>query len=165
MLCIIPQGRENARKSGGSNPPPYDYAAASNIFSIKMPYPVVGSLTRTWVTAPMSLPSCIIGELDTSVSSKGQRIFVFFCGFYAFLRVKSGLWHTSTAVLNLTYMNWRNRSLLNSLSLSTNSELCRTVGSILWLTNKFLRPPEIPEALCLFFLDYFNFSILLFCFI
>ena len=39
-----------------------NYAAASNIFSIKMPYPVVGSLTRTWVTAPTSLPSWMMGE-------------------------------------------------------------------------------------------------------
>ena len=36
---------------------PYVYAAASNIFSMKMPYPVVGSFTKTWVTAPTSLPS------------------------------------------------------------------------------------------------------------
>ena len=35
------------------------YAAASNIFSIKMPYPVVGSLTRTWVTATTSFPVAV----------------------------------------------------------------------------------------------------------
>ena len=35
------------------------YAAASNIFSIKMPYPVVGSFTSTWVTAPMSFPVAV----------------------------------------------------------------------------------------------------------
>ena len=29
------------------------YPAASSIFSIKIPYPRVGSFTRTWVTAPM----------------------------------------------------------------------------------------------------------------
>jgi len=35
--------------------------AAFSIFSIKMPYPFVGSLISTWVTAPISLPSCMIG--------------------------------------------------------------------------------------------------------
>ena len=122
------------------------YAAASNIFSIKIPYPVVGSFTSTWVTAPTSFPvavpdkifgltlildfidrchydslrarlrrvarcmapagahrsapfirhrrrshrspSRIIGEPDTSVSSKGQKNFVFFCGFLCVLQVK-----------------------------------------------------------------------------
>ena len=28
------------------------------------PYPLVGSLTKTWVTAPTSLPFCTIGEPD-----------------------------------------------------------------------------------------------------
>ena len=47
---------------GGVMTPPYKaegkhYAAASSIFSIKIPYPVSGELTSTWVTAPMSLPS------------------------------------------------------------------------------------------------------------
>ncbi len=32
------------------------YATASNIFSIKIPYPAVGLFTKTWVTAPMILP-------------------------------------------------------------------------------------------------------------
>ena len=32
------------------------YAAASSIFSIKIPYPRVGSFTSTCVTAPISLP-------------------------------------------------------------------------------------------------------------
>lgn len=40
------------------------YAAASSILSIKMPYPVVGSFTSTWVTAPMSLPSWTMGLPD-----------------------------------------------------------------------------------------------------
>ena len=38
--------------------------AASSIFCIKIPYPCVGSSTRTWVTAPMSLPFCTIGLPD-----------------------------------------------------------------------------------------------------
>ena len=38
-----------------------------NIFSMKIPYPVVGSLMRTCVTAPTSLPFWIMGEPDTSV--------------------------------------------------------------------------------------------------
>lgn len=33
------------------------YDAASSMFSIKIPYPLVGSFTRTCVTAPTSLPS------------------------------------------------------------------------------------------------------------
>ena len=37
------------------------HPAASSIFSIKIPYPEVGSFTKTWVTAPMSLPSCKMG--------------------------------------------------------------------------------------------------------
>ena len=58
------------------------YAAASNIFSIKMPYPVVGSFTSTWVTAPMSLPSWMIGEPDTLMSSRGQKKFAEKLRFY-----------------------------------------------------------------------------------
>ena len=41
------------------------HPAASSIFSIKIPYPLVGSFTSTWVTAPTSLPFWIMGELDT----------------------------------------------------------------------------------------------------
>ena len=44
------------RRKGGSKPPPYDDAAVSGIFSMKLPWPVAGSLTRTWVTAPTSFP-------------------------------------------------------------------------------------------------------------
>ena len=33
---------------------------AFNMFSINIPYPRVGSFTNTWVTAPTSLPFCII---------------------------------------------------------------------------------------------------------
>ena len=33
----------------------------SSIFSIKIPYPFLESYTRTWVTAPMNFPFCIIG--------------------------------------------------------------------------------------------------------
>ena len=47
--------------------------AAFNIFSIKIPYPVVGSFMRTCVTAPTSLPFWIIGEPLTSVFKKGQQ--------------------------------------------------------------------------------------------
>ena len=35
------------------------HAAASSMFSMKMPYPVVGSLTRTCVTAPTSFPVAV----------------------------------------------------------------------------------------------------------
>ena len=47
--------------------------AAFNIFSMKIPYPVVGSLMRTCVTAPTSLPFWIIGLPDTSVVNIGQQ--------------------------------------------------------------------------------------------
>ena len=104
------------------------YAAASSIFSINIPQPVVGSLTRTCVTAPTSFPSCIIGEPDTLMSSVGQKKFVFFCGFYSFLRVKGRFWHTSTAVLNLTQMKCRKYRILRLPTFSTNSDICRTVG-------------------------------------
>jgi hypothetical protein len=60
---MIAYNNEKARKSGGSKPPPYDYAALSSIFSMKMPYPVVGSLMRT-------------------------KEFCVFCGFYLLLQVK-----------------------------------------------------------------------------
>ena len=45
----------------------------SNIFSIKIPYPLVASCTNTCVTAPASFPSCMIGEPLTSESSNGQH--------------------------------------------------------------------------------------------
>ena len=35
----------------------FAYDAASSIFSIKIPYPLVGSFTSTCVTAPTSFPS------------------------------------------------------------------------------------------------------------
>ena len=47
--------------------------AAFSIFSMKMPYPVVGSLIITCVTAPTSFPFWIMGEPDTSVVNKGQH--------------------------------------------------------------------------------------------
>ena len=62
---------------GGSKPPPYDLfgydafamgiCAAFSIFSMKIPYPAVGSFIKTWVTAPTSLPFWMMGEPDTSV--------------------------------------------------------------------------------------------------
>ena len=81
---------------------PYIYAAAFNIFSIKIPYPIVGSFTNTWVTAPTIFPSCMIGLPLTLMSSRGQKNFVFFCGFYAFLQVNGGFLHIATDVLKLT---------------------------------------------------------------
>ena len=49
------------------------HPAASSIFSIKIPYPAVGSFTSTWLTAPTSLPSCRIGLPDTSDCHYGQH--------------------------------------------------------------------------------------------
>ena len=63
---------------GGVLPPVYYAAfcigisAAFNIFSMKMPCPVEGSLTRTCVTAPTSLPFCMMGEPLRSVVNRGQ---------------------------------------------------------------------------------------------
>ena len=51
-----------------------NHAAVFSIFSIKIRYPWVGSLTETWVSAPMSLPSCMIGEPLTSVFYQGQQL-------------------------------------------------------------------------------------------
>ena len=42
----------------------FPYEAASSIFSMEMPYPLVGSFTSTCVTAPTSLPSCRMGLPD-----------------------------------------------------------------------------------------------------
>ena len=47
--------------------------AAFNMFSINIPYPLVGSLISTWVTAPTSLPFWIMGLPDMSVVNKGQH--------------------------------------------------------------------------------------------
>ena len=43
-----------------------------------------------------------MGLPDTLMSSKGQKYFAFFCGFYAFLRVKCKFWNTVTAIPKLT---------------------------------------------------------------
>ena len=53
--------------TGVNYPCHFYYAAAANMFSMNIPYPVVGSFTRTWVTAPTSLPFWIIGEPDTPI--------------------------------------------------------------------------------------------------
>ena len=54
-----------SQEIGAVNDRPYSYDAASSIFSMNIPYPLVGSLTRTWVTAPTSLPFCKIGLPNT----------------------------------------------------------------------------------------------------
>lgn len=48
------------------------FSASASIFSINIPYPLVGSFTKTWVTAPMSLPFWIIGLPLTSAVSRGE---------------------------------------------------------------------------------------------
>ena len=68
---------------------PLPYAAASSIFSIKIPYPVVGSFTSTWVTAPTSLPSWMIGLPLTLVSSIGQNFLLYFLMIYMFFYIKN----------------------------------------------------------------------------
>ena len=49
------------------------WTQCSIIFSIKIQYPLVGSLTSTWVTAPTSLPSWVIGLPLTSDYHYGQH--------------------------------------------------------------------------------------------
>ena len=53
--------RGTTHKKAGANYPCFSFHAASSIFSIKIPYPIVGSFTKTCVTAPTSFPPCIIG--------------------------------------------------------------------------------------------------------
>ena len=48
-------------------------SAAESIFSMKIPYPAVGSFTITRVTAPTSFPSWMIGLPDRCVVNKGQH--------------------------------------------------------------------------------------------
>ena len=70
---------ETSRKGGSReqapNPPflpLFVYTQCSSIFSINIPYPLVESCINTWVTAPISFPSWMIGLPDMSESSKGQ---------------------------------------------------------------------------------------------
>ena len=52
--------------------------AAFNIFSINIPYPVVGSFIITCVTAPTSLPFWMMGLPLTSVVNIGQQFLEFY---------------------------------------------------------------------------------------
>lgn len=47
-----------------------------------MPYPLVGSFTKTWVTAPTNFPFWIIGEPLTSDVNMGQQNMVIFLQTY-----------------------------------------------------------------------------------
>ena len=122
------------------------YAAASSIFSMKIPYPVVGSLTRTWVTAPTSLPSCIIGEPDTLMSSRGQKKFAEKLRFYPKYTQKRRFLHRSTRIPQLTQMKCRKYRILRLLAFSTNSDFGGN-ASVCPHNGQFIRPPEPPEAL------------------
>ena len=121
-------------------------AAASNIFSMKMPYPVVGSFTRTCVTAPTSFPSCIIGEPDTLMSSRGQKKFAEKLRFYPKNTQKRRFLHSSTRIPKLTQMKCRKYRILRLLAFSTNSDFGGN-ASVCPHKGQFLRPPEPPEAL------------------
>jgi len=50
------------------------FFASANIFSMNIPYPLVGSFTKTCVTAPTIRPFCRMGEPDTTVVNMGQQI-------------------------------------------------------------------------------------------
>ena len=52
------------------------FSASANMFSINIPYPFAGSLTRTCVTAPTSFPFWITGDPLTSVVNRMQQIAV-----------------------------------------------------------------------------------------
>lgn len=64
---------------------PHLSPASSTIVSAQMPYPLVGSSTNTWVTAPMSFPFWIMGLPLRSVSRQGQHFFHFFTCYSIFL--------------------------------------------------------------------------------
>jgi len=57
--------KNSEKRQGHFYPCQIIYPAASSIFSIKIPYPRVGSFTKTWVTAPTIRPFWITGEPDT----------------------------------------------------------------------------------------------------
>lgn len=65
-------GRKRTRAVSGARP---RSQAAFSIFSMKMPYPLVGSFSKTWVTAPTSFPFCRIGLPLMSDVNKGQKLF------------------------------------------------------------------------------------------
>lgn len=100
------------------------------MFSMKIPYPVVGSLTKTWVTAPISFPSCIRGLPLTLMSSRGQKKFAEKLRFYPKNTQKRRFLHRSTRIPQLKQMKCRKKRLIISPAFSTNSELYRTVGFI-----------------------------------
>lgn len=49
------------------------FSSSASIFSMNIPYPLVGSFTNTWVTAPTILPFWIIGLPDMSVVNERQQ--------------------------------------------------------------------------------------------
>ncbi len=53
----------------------FTFSASLSIFSIKIPYPLVGSFTKTCVTAPTNFPFWIIGLPLTVVVNMGQHFF------------------------------------------------------------------------------------------
>ena len=119
------------------------YAAASSMFSMKMPQPVVGSFTRTWVTAPTSFPSWMIGLPDTLMSSRGQKKFEEKLRFYPKNTQKRRFLHRSTRIPQLTQMKCRKYRILRLLAFSTNSDICRTVGFSFYIA----KASGYPEAL------------------
>ena len=76
-ISLQNENRQYPIPFGGILPHFYDSGTAmlASIFSMNIPYPVVGALIKTWVTAPMSLPSWIRGEPDRSVVKKGQQFY------------------------------------------------------------------------------------------
>ena len=82
LVCFIDYITNKKKKGRGKCPCQIFYPAVSSMFSMKMPYPMAGLFTSTWVTAPTSLPFWIMGEPDTSVSSRGQKKFAEKLRFY-----------------------------------------------------------------------------------
>ena len=50
------------------------FSASVSIFSINIPYPLVGLFTKTCVIAPTNFPFWIIGLPLTSVVNRGEQI-------------------------------------------------------------------------------------------
>ena len=68
----------NETNAGGNSPSAFVSSVVISIFSMKMPYPVVGSFIKTCVTAPTSLPFWMMGLPLRCVVNKGQQFLEFY---------------------------------------------------------------------------------------
>ena len=64
------------------------FSASANMFSIKIPYPLVGSFTKTCVTAPTNLPFWMMGEPLTTVVNRGDyKFYAFLTNIFVFVAI------------------------------------------------------------------------------